>query len=71
MFVQKANETNSHNCISIWSAADGWKCSVRPGAAAGKPAAMSAPCHRSEAAWPGAPALAGLWLHVPSKMLHS
>lgn len=46
MFVQKANETNSHNCISIWSAADGWKCGGRPGATAWKPAAMAGPCHR-------------------------
>lgn len=39
MFLQKANETNSLNCVSTWSAADRWKRGERPSPALWKQAA--------------------------------
>lgn len=48
MFVQKANETNSHNCVSVWSTVDCWKRDRGPRTAAWKRAAVSGSCHGKE-----------------------
>lgn len=45
MLVRKANETNSHNSVSIWSTVDCWKRDWRPRTAAWKRAAVSGSCH--------------------------
>lgn len=48
MLVRKANETNSHNSVSIWNTVDCWKRDWRPRTAAWKRAAVSGSCHGKE-----------------------
>lgn len=48
MLVQKANETNSYNCVSFWATVDCWKRDWRPTSAAWKQATVSGSCHGKE-----------------------
>lgn len=48
MFAQKANETNSHNCVSMWTIVDCWKRNWGPRTAVWKRAAVSGSCHGKE-----------------------